>query len=618
MTLEKHGLRVVFEENTGVAEFSVPALGICFRQKPSSERVSRVQSDGQKIRFCADVAGLTLDCVYEIKEDETGAYVALTLDAEADFEGMARYPAPIAVQAGDVEIDAYGEGFAFAVEEDLLFPEERLLFGGSHNTMSFWTVARKDGWLMTAVITNANCYLITKKDENGLFVTQVQWQDSKGKWSYPRELRFYLGKGEPIADSALTYRKVARQKGLLKTFAEKAKEVENVLRLAGKANVWLWNNDAMHKLYSSDPEYVPTTKEQYETRCRVAQEMKALGMTDVLWSMFDENVDRDEVEYVKELGFLTTYYDVYTDVIPQTLAPKLTGTRRKRCEHRMKYWPDGVLRQKDGTAFPAWALKGVDGAMYEQDRMCDRVACQCAEEHVQSHGVENGIEGVFVDVSFGCTLECYDERHPQTRKEGIEAKNAMLGMMRGKGLFCGAENPHEDCIPWCDYSEGTLSFTMCRLPDAGRRMATVYGLEETTEEFRKYMLDHTHRVPLFELVYHDCHVAYWYWGDSTNSVPALMKRRNLFEILYALPPLYSFSVDTWEERKEEIAASYRRAATAKPLFGVPMVAFTYLSEDKSVQKTTFADGTEILVNFGNVAFEQDGLRLEAGDCKILA
>ncbi len=618
MFIEKNGLKIFFDETTGVAGFALNEQNVTFTQSPTNVEIFDVKKSEESISYVAKIDGVEFSCRYQIKEDETGRYVAFTIFTDVAFDGMARYPAPISVKKGDRLLEAYGEGFAFNVEDDIDFPPERLLFGGSWNSMCFWTVESGQDWIMTAVIDNSYAYLITEKNEDGLFQTRIQWESGLGGWGKERELRFYLGKGNAVVDSALQYRKVARQKGLVKTFAEKADENEKISRLVGCANVWLWNNDSMHKLYSSDPNYTPTSKEQYAERCRVASEMKAMGMKDVLWSVFDENVDQEEVEKIKGLGYLTTYYDVYTDVIPAPLADKLTGARRKRCENRVKYWPDGIIVCKDGTRMPAWELKGWDGKMYPQERMCDQVAIECACEHVQSHGVENGIDGVFVDVSFGCTLECYHKEHPQTRAQGIAIKNEMLKKLRAKGCFIGAENPHEDVVPYCDYSEGLLSFAGCRLPDAGRRMTTLYDENELSENFSKYMLNPKYRIPLWELVYHDCMTAYWYWGDSTNSVPALMKKRNLFELLYGLPPLYSISVETWDQMKDAIAASYARTVPyARKLYSVRMTDFKYLTEDKTVQKTTFANAMQIIVNFGNEPYMYENKKILPLSAKVL-
>ncbi len=37
----------------------------------------------------------------------------------------------------------------------------------------------------------------------------------------------------------------------------------------------------------------------------------------------------------------------------------------------------------------------------------------------------------------------------------------------------------------------------------------------------------TYRLLLWELVYHDCVVAQWYWGDYNNKLPAVWDRRDL-------------------------------------------------------------------------------------------
>ena len=618
MVIEKNGLKIDFDETTGKAEFTLLRNGVKFVQEEANTRVFCVEKLDDGIAFKVTLDGVEFLCVYRIKWDETGKYVAFSLATDTDFDGYINYPAPFVVKKGDKLIEAYGEGFAFNVEDEIDFPPERLLFGGCWNSMSFYTLESGKNWLMTAVIDNSYAYLMTERNLDGLYCTHVRWETEMGRWGKSRELRYYLGQGNAIVDSAMQYRKVARQKGLVRSFAEKADENKNIERLIGCANVWLWNNDSMDKLYSTKREYVPTTKEQFDERRRVAQEMKSRGMKDVLWSMFDENIDAEEIDFVKSLGYLTTYYDVYTDVIPGYYAKKLTGTRRKRCENRVKYWPDGIIVCKDGTRMPAWELKGWDGNMYPQERMCDIPALECALENVQKHGVKNGIDGVFVDVSFGCTLECYHKDHLQTRTQGIATKNEMLKKIRETGRFIGAENPHEDAVKYCDYSEGLLSYAGCRLPDAGRRMTTLYNESELSADFEKYMLNPKYRIPLWELVYHDCMTAYWYWGDSTNSVPALMKKRNLFELLYGLPSLFSFSVETWDERKEEIVAAYQVATpNAKKLAGVRMTNFEYLTDDKTVQKTTFANATQIIVNFGNEAYRYENKKILPMSARVL-
>ena len=191
--------------------------------------------------------------------------------------------------------------------------------------------------------------------------------------------------------------------------------------------------------------------------------------------------------------------------------------------------------------------------------------------------------------------------------------------MHEKGLFVGAENPHEDAVPYCEYAEGTLSLGAYRFYDAGRRMATVYAEDEIPEAHKKYMLNPAYRIPLWELVYHDCMASYWYWGDSTNSAPCVMNERNLFELLYGLAPLYSFSVETWDKYKKQIAESYAKTVPfAKKLYGTRMTDFCYLTDDRWVQKTTFSNATQIIVNFGSEPYRYDGKKIAPKSAKVIS
>ena len=60
-------------------------------------------------------------------------------------------------------------------------------------------------------------------------------------------------------------------------------------------------------------------------------------------------------------------------------------------------------------------------------------------------------------------------------------------------------------------------------------------------------MGHFYRIPLWELVYHDCVVAQWYWGDYNNKAPEVWPRRDLFNTLYATPPMFMFDKDDLAE-----------------------------------------------------------------------
>ena len=165
MVIEKNGLAIAFAENTGVASFLLAEKDVVFTQATCENvKVFDVRLENERICYIAEINGYNFSCSYQIKEDETGRYVSFKIFSDSDFSGMVRYPAPILVQKGDRAIEAYGEGFAFNVEDDIEFPPERLLFGGSWNSMSFWSIESGQSWIMTAVIDNAYAYLITAKE----------------------------------------------------------------------------------------------------------------------------------------------------------------------------------------------------------------------------------------------------------------------------------------------------------------------------------------------------------------------------------------------------------------------------------------------------------------------
>lgn len=604
LKISNHGLQLDFNTITGSATLVYGTVS--FVQCESKEfKVKEASINENALHFTVTNNTLTLQCRYSIISDDTGKYFEFAAFSENEFEDEVMYPEAFDVKKGDKQIDAYCEGYTFNVEDECPYLGNRPLYGGIWNSMSFWAIENSNGWLLSAVYTNFDAELKTSRSDDGLCRTNIVWIPQMGKWGYERKLRFYVGNRSKssISDICSIYRKMAEEKGLVKTLKQKAENNKTVLRLAGCANVWLWNDDAMYKLYDMKAIYKIPTEEQTTLRRSIADEMKSSGMTNVLWSIFDENIDKKTVEHIRQLGYLTTSYDVYTDVIPNTIADKIPETRRRRCEHRMPYWPGGIARERDGSLSPAWKLTGIDGKMYDQHRMCDVVAIECAKNYVPKHYLNNKLDGIFIDVSMTGAHECYSNEHPLNRTKSWENKNKLFELMGEYGLLRGSENGHENGVRNYEYSEGKMSLPLMRFNDSGRKMTTLHENEEDIQFMKKYMLNPQNRVPLWELVFHDCETSYWYWGDCTNSCPPLMKLRDLFCNLYGLPPLYSFAATQWNMLKEEIVESYKRTVLlARNLAMCRMTDFEYLSADRMVQKTVFSDGTQIIVNFGDADF----------------
>ncbi len=112
-----------------------------------------------------------------------------------------------------------------------------------------------------------------------------------------------------------------------------------------------------------------------------------------------------------------------------------------------------------------------------------------------------------------------------------------------------------------------------------------------------------YRLPLWELVYHDCVVAQWYWGDYNNKLPSLWDKRDLFNVLYGTPPMFMFDRNLWRAQKARFAQSYRNTCPYVRAVGyAEMTDHRALTADRNVQQTTFANGITIIVNFGDTPF----------------
>jgi hypothetical protein len=183
-------------------------------------------------------------------------------------------------------------------------------------------------------------------------------------------------------------------------------------------------------------------------------------------------------------------------------------------------------------------------------------------------------------------------------------------MSKTQGLVTGSETGHDAAVPYVHYFEGMLSLGPYRVPDSGRDMLRAWT--EVPELVAKFQTGHTYRLPLWELVYHDCVVAQWYWGDYNNKLPAVWRRRDLLNALYGTPPMFMFNRAIWRANRDRFVESYRAATpVAHATAYSEMVSHRWLTADHSVQETEFANGVIVTVNFGDSSFAMpDGSVLE--------
>jgi hypothetical protein len=87
----------------------------------------------------------------------------------------------------------------------------------------------------------------------------------------------------------------------------------------------------------------------------------------------------------------------------------------------------------------------------------------------------------------------------------------------------------------------------------------------------------------------------------------------LFNVLYGVPPMFMFDRKLWEQNKARFVQSYRNTCPYVRQVGyAEMTDHRFLTRDRTVQQTVFANGATITANFGDTPYRlADGRSIPA-------
>jgi hypothetical protein len=511
--------------------------------------------------------------------------LTVTLSSEGEMKGTLRFPHPFVTKPGTYLVVPMNEGISYPVDDSTIETMRLVAYGGHGICMAFWGAT--DGKLgYMAIIETTDDAAIRIERVDGKLCIAPEWDSQKGQFGYPRRLRYiFLDKGGHAA-ICKRYRSYAKAIGSLKTLQQKRIENPNVDLLIGAVNVWCWEKDAL----------------------AIAREMKSLGIDRILWS------NRAEPQVIKAMnemgGVLTSRYDIYQDLMdPQIVTEKLRGVHP---DWTQDGWPKDIMLNKKGDWEKGWRVRGKDGQMYPCGVLCDKQALKYAHQRVPEDLKTYPYQCRFIDTTTASPWrECYNPDHPMTRSESRHWKMELLRFICEESkLVTGSETGHDAAVPYVHYFEGMLSLGPYRVPDAGRDMLKIW--DEVPQQVAKFQVGHKYRLPLWELVYHDCVVSQWYWGDYNNKLPSLWDKRDLFNILYGTPPMFMSNREFWEKNKDRFVRSYKNTCPLARAVGYSeMTDHCFLTPDRNVQQTTFANGITVTANFGDKPYRlPDGKEIE--------
>lgn len=203
----------------------------------------------------------------------------------------------------------------------------------------------------------------------------------------------------------------------------------------------------------------------------------------------------------------------------------------------------------------------------------------------------------FIDV-FGTVgpYTCYATNHPANELDTIAARTAISRYVTEElGMVFWTEGAAEYLVPYASYGEGCM---------------TAYGVGLVAPKYR---------IPLWSLVYHDCWENSWHtWGGNINTAYG-WKANDLWNILYGSKQLLGFT--DWSSSssyyyaagfREKVVESIAKVTHVTRRVGLQaMTEHRFLSADGNVQRTRYADGTEVYVNFGSTPFSYENLTIPA-------
>ncbi|MFQ6035648.1 MAG: glycoside hydrolase [Sedimentisphaerales bacterium] len=564
--------------NTDHATFSVTdkRTGHNWQQRPLAKGIT-VQDvkveDSLKIKMTLLDRSSGMSIKAELALDAVHPEFTLTLSGKGQLRRSVRFPHPFITEPGTYLVVPMNEGISYPVEDTTISPRRLIAYGGHGICMAFWGVTDgRQGHM--AIIETPDDAAIRMARFDGKLCVAPEWDSQKGYFGYTRRLRYiFFEQGGHVA-MCKRYRSYARKAGLFKTLEQKLKENPNVDLLIGAVNVWCWEKDAL----------------------TIVGQLKSLGIERILWS------HRQPPEVIKAMnqmrGVLTSRYDIYQDLMdPQIVEEKLWRAHR---DWTQEGWPNDLMLDANGNWRKGWRVKGKDGQMYPCGVLCDMQAPKYARQRVTEELKTHPYRCRFIDTTTASPWrECYHPDHPMTRSESRYWKMELLRFISEEmKLVTGSETGHDAAVPYVHYFEGMLSLGPYRVPDAGRNMIKIW--DEVPERVAKFQVGHQYRLPLWELVYHDCVVAQWYWGDYNNKLPALWDKRDLFNILYGTPPMFMFNRQIWQRNKDRFAQSYKNICPIARAVGyAEMTDHRFLTPDRDVQQTIFSNGVTITVNFGD-------------------
>lgn len=516
-------------------------------------------------------------CRVTLPEADQLAFEVNSASLEVPFYGLNTYP-PMPqsdIEGGRLLFCDRSCG-VYASQRDEIYGGRLLqVYGNTSCTDMPWVGVvdplKGDG-VMALVETPCDALFHLQADPQGRHWPQIQWEESMMALHYPRRLSYRFSPEGGYVSLAHMYREYARQTGKLVTLEEKARRNPNVNLLKGAAIVW-GALDAKDFIYRA----------------------RTLGfMHGVLSNAHHGLRDKASLRVLNAVGYLTNEYDNVTDILDGPTGQQSDSVSEAALHPLPGYGPTG-----------GW----VDDAHAYTIRS-SAFALRAMKSYVPKALEEYGFNGRFLDVLMAIGLN--EDHHPEhtfDHRQDLANRRGVFEWLNSQGLVVGTEHGNDWGIDLVEYTEGSLSGPFWWLHDNPEgwhlvRFTKPEPGEKYHQEYLKFGHDYGNRIPLWQLVYHDCAMSSWYWLDTPGihygADPEITDRKDLFTLLYGgLPLMWRDQTDYgWPQESRRFMRTYHDTCPfQEELAFSQMVSHEFLSEDMALQRTRFSSGHSVVVNF---------------------
>lgn len=492
--------------------------------------------------------------------------------------------------ASDLQLPR-GEGLSIPVRDPFWNAPEHGLTGdpvdmGSGSlTMPLWGYTYGNQGVSHLIPTDIGTSLRFDSDQGRLRTTAVHEFD-RGEDTRSYTVTFSLTDGNPVA-SAVDYRDWLSEHGRLGSLRDKIEANPAAGKLLGAFHAYVWGDARKQK---------------------GIEQLRKLGVSR-MWLGYDAGPDpmgAEAVSTAKRNGYLVGPYDSFANGQDPASADTPTSIWPG------SVYPDYCVTDAEGGPVTGFGNRGcyLSSQAFEQSEPTKHYLADRTRDMVG-----NGSDSYFLDVdTAGEMFRDHSPAHSMTKAQDRANRIARLQRIRDGRLVLGSETAQSWANKALDFNHGSVTPVTDGLwqlehssswggyyPESAPRF--LFQPVVLPADLAKEMYDPRYRVPLYQTALHGSLVSTERWEVSYEKLPEQKNTRAMLAMLYNIPLNYVLDGPSLAQHGPELAALQKYFAPLHERAGTErLTSYSWLTDDRSVQRTVFGDGVlTVTANFGTAA-----------------